>query len=93
MKKPYGLNVVVKITEMRDNAIFSTAEIEEIWVPINMTTDEKNAWARRHGGDFLGSVSTQRMEELGYNTVRMIEKCLGCEEPARDGRFYCDQCN
>jgi hypothetical protein len=69
-----SLRTVWKITEMRDGCVYRTKEIGEVWAPIGLSAVESNAFARKHGGDLLGSVSTKRMVELGYRTERTVKE-------------------
>ena len=50
---------VIKITEIHEECIYSTKEVGEIWIPLQLSREERSALARNHDGDFLGSISTK----------------------------------
>lgn len=66
------LKTLWKVTEWRDGAVYKTKELGEHWIR-EMNREEENRYALSLGGDFFTSVSTTRMVELNYKTVRMAK--------------------
>jgi hypothetical protein len=58
------LRQVIKVIEWKNNAVYKTKTVRLIWVPdnIELRSPEENAIAKKYGGDFLESMSTDFMK-------------------------------